>query len=310
MRGDPGQATVEWMGLVVLAAVVFGVLVAFVPAVDGRSYGALLLHRIVCAARGGCDDGDAELAAAYGAGDAELVRRLAPGLVYEPGTLTLPVDFRRCREHACADTRDDPDLDVHRALRGGAPATAFTHVVRSGGETFVQYWLYYPDSTTGGPAKVAWDALSPPNRQGQASGYPGFHLDDWESYQVRIDAAGNTTARASAHHGYQGCKEARCANRWGSATGWTRVSRGSHAGHLPLGLHRRTPAAPWTSSDRPLAYGPQYPSVDRRERTSTSPGLRLVPLERVDPRAYRPRSGITPPWRKRVYTDPRSDSTS
>ncbi len=81
------------------------------------------------------------MAAAYGAEDAELVRRLAPGIVYEPGTFTLPVDFRECRAHACSDARDDRDLDVHAALRGGARATVFTHVVRSDGETFVQFWL-------------------------------------------------------------------------------------------------------------------------------------------------------------------------
>ena len=268
---------------------------------------------MVCAVRGGCDDGDAELAAAYGADHAELVRRLAPGIVYEPGTLTLPVDFRECRAHACSDARDDRDLDVHAALRGGARATVFTHVVRSGGDTFVHYWLYYPDSTTGGPAKAAWNATDPAVRRDTESTYPGYHQDDWESYQVRIDARGQVAARASSHRGYQHCKQARCTNRWGAATGWTRVSRGSHAGHLPLRSERvgPPPATEEWGGRRTYRDEPQYPGVDLRERTTTPGGVRLVPLERVDPRSYRPLDpSITPPWGKRVFRDPLSDSTS
>lgn len=299
MEGQRGQATVEWIALVLLVAGTLGVGLALAPHADGRSFGGLILHRLVCGARGGCDDGDAELEAAYGNRDASLVRRYAPSIAYEPGTLSLPVDFRACRDHECADAPDDPELDVHRALRGGTRATAFTHVVRAGGETFLQYWLYYPDSTTGGPAKVAWDAYDPAGRQGADSTYPGFHRDDWESLQIRIGADGRASSRASSHHGYQWCKASECAGAWGRDTGWTRVSRGSHAGHVPL---------------RPTAggqgYEPTYPGADVRERSSTAAALRLVPLERLDQDAYRPLDPeITPPWRKRVYIDPRSDST-
>src|SRR2546423_1741066 len=79
------------------------------------------------AVAGGCDDGDRDLARAYGARTAALVRRNAPSLVYEPGEPSLPVDWRRCRAHRCADAPDDRDLDVHRS-RAGQPATVFTHV--------------------------------------------------------------------------------------------------------------------------------------------------------------------------------------
>jgi hypothetical protein len=293
---ERGQATVEWTSLLLFVALLLGAMVAFVPAVDGRSLGGLVLHRMVCAARGGCDDGDRELIAAYGETDAALVRAHAPGIVYQPGTLTLPVDFRACRRHACADAADDPELDVHRAEQGGAPATVFTHVARVDGETFIQYWLYYPDSTTGGALKVAWDATDPAARRGADSTYPGFHRDDWESYQLRIARDGTVLARSSSHHGYRWCQGSNC-DRWGRATGWTRVSRGSHAGHLPLR----------GEGDR---LEPAYPGVDLHERTSTPEALRLVPLERVDRTAYRPLDpGITPPWRKQVYRDPRSAST-
>src|SRR3954468_20672715 len=124
MAYERGQASVEWMALVLLVALVLGALVAFVPVVDGRSLGSSLAHAIVCAARGDCDRGNDALVDAYGASDAELLRRFSPNVVYEPGTRTLPVDFRRCRSHACSDAPDDPALDTARSNRG-IPAAAF-----------------------------------------------------------------------------------------------------------------------------------------------------------------------------------------
>jgi hypothetical protein len=103
--------------------------------------------------------------------------------------------------------------------------------------------------------------------------------------QVRIGRDGRVRTRASSHHGYQWCKQRRCKNDWGPWTGWSRVSRGSHAGHIPERLER--------------------------ERTTTSPGLKLIPIESLDTSTYDPLDpGITPPWRKEVFSDPLSDSTS
>ena len=312
MRAERGAATVEWAALMVAVTLTLGAAIAAGPQVDGRSYGAFLVHSIVCAVRGGCDDGDDELAAAYGPRDAELVRRYAPNLVYEPGERSLPVDFRSCRARYCSDAPDDPALDAHSSARTGHPATAFTRVLRDGGETFIQYWFYYPDSTsTVLNAAGAWntvrDAVGPELPQ-----YPGYHPDDWESYQVRVDAAGRASVRASSHGGYQWCKQSTCRNGWGASTGWTRVSRGSHAGHIPLRaslaearLRRRPPFLATRYRHRP-----QYPGRDLHERTTTSPALRLVPLERVDHDGYGALDpGIKPPWLKRVYSDPRSDAT-
>ena len=64
--------------------------------------------------------------------------------------------------------------------------------------------------------------------------YPGFHPDDWEGHQVRIDRDGSVAVRSTSHGHHQWCKQAECRGRWGPRTGWTRVSRGSHAGHIPL----------------------------------------------------------------------------
>jgi hypothetical protein len=283
MASERGQATVEWIGLVVLVALAVGAALTAVPAVDGRGYGGALAHRIVCAARGGCDDGEEELARAYGRAGAALVREHAPGLVYEPGERQLPVDYADCRVPSCAEAPDDRDLDAHRS-GFGARATVFTRVIRRGRERHIQYWLFYPDSNTAWAGSDRIWRHSPLLRLGArvlrgTEQYPGYHRDDWEAYAVRIDRRGRVWARASSHGSWQ---------PWRPASGWTRVSRGSHAGHPPKGL----------------------PGGDLRERTSTGEGLRLIPLETRDPRGYLPHDdGIKPPWRKEAYREPESDKS-
>ena len=284
MGCERGHATVEWAGIVLLTAVALGVFGTFAAQPDGRSLGALIAHSIACAARARCDDGARALAHAYGEQDSALVRMHAPGLVYEPRTGAVPVDFRDCRAPTCAGAADGGGADVHRAA-SGARATAFSRVIHRRGETFIQYWLYYPESSNTSPGPLSLPVLD--------GVLPVHHRDDWESYQVRVDAAGRVSARASSHRGYQGCKLGDCRDRWAPATGWTRVSRGSHAGHIPM------------RGGRPL-----YPGAALRERTTSAPGMRLVPLETLDRGSYRPLDpGISPPWRKRAYRDPLTDST-
>ena len=238
MHGERGQATIEWAGLVLLVSLGLGALASLAPRVDGRAFGGFLAHRIACAVKGGCDDGRAALARAYGERDAALVREHAPNLVYEPGERQLPVDYRRCRRPGCATAPDDPDADVHRS-HAGRRATAFTRVIRRGGRVYLQYWLYYPDSNTAwAGSDEIWERSAVLPLLGRllngSADYPGFHRDDWESYQVRVDPDGQVWARASSHGHYQGCKQLACRDRWIGGTGWTRVSRGSHAGHLPV----------------------------------------------------------------------------
>ena len=254
-------------------------------AVDGRPLGAELARALVCAVRGDCDDEADALRDAYGARDAALVREFLPNLVYEPRTRTLPVDFRDCRSHRCSDAPDEERLDVHRAGgRRGAEATVFTHVVHDGGETFLQYWLYYPDSTSTWMGSAGlWNKVVRPVT---GKDYPGWHADDWESVQVRIDdRTGDARMRASSHHWYQGCKERRCRDTWTRWGGWSRISYGSHAGHIP------------------------QPAPDPDERTTTAAGIRLVPLEKLTDADRATDFDVTPPWEKRVYLDPRSTST-
>jgi hypothetical protein len=306
VQSERGQASVEWIGLLLLVSLALAAALAFVPVVDGRPLGAAIARALVCAVKGDCRSEGAALRRAYGERDARLVRAHAPSIAYEPGTFSLPVDYRRCRSHRCSDAPDERDLDVHRGARGGSPATAFTHVLHRGGKTYIQYWLYYPDSPSTfmhshGIIKRFYGPLGIED--------PAAHPDDWEGYQVRIDADGRQSARSTRHGGYASCKgrseltrvivrnegtvrriagSDRC-EAWGMPNGWTRVSRGSHAGHI----RGRTPGA------------------GLRERSTTSPGIRLVPLETLDHDTYKPLPGsdIDPPWRKPVYVNPTADTS-
>jgi hypothetical protein len=50
------------------------------------------------------------------------------------------------------------------------------------------------------------------------------------------------------------------------------------------------------------------PGHDLDERTTTAEGLRLIPLETLDTRRYRPQDDdAIPPWDKGAYRDPESD---
>jgi hypothetical protein len=209
-----------------------------------------ILHAIVCAVGGGCEDGADALARAYGAETAGLVRRYSPNVAYERSSAALPIDFRRCRKQDCANGPDRA-VEIGRSS-SGLPVTAFTRVIDrrpAGGPLYIQYWFYYPESFSAGIGRVFGHR------------WPGYHADDWEGYQVRLAPGGQVAARATAHGGYSG--------GWTPATAWYRVSGGSHAGQvaaapsgertthsselrlmplerLPdLGLHRFAVSPPW-----------------------------------------------------------------
>ena len=262
IRCESGQAAVEWIGLITLVAGAMLALLALAAgALPGAGLARTVAAKIVCAAGvgEGCATEIADpLTAAYGEVIAKLMRDDAPELVYEADSSALPVDYRSCRSHRCSDAPDDRDLDAHRTRRG-MPATVFTHVVRRGRQTYIQYWFYYPDSpSTFAGSHAILKALHIHD--------PAFHPDDWEGYQVRIGRHGSHSVRATKHGGYTWCKghiwHNKC-ERWGSPNGWTRISRGSHAGHIPdttpgTGLHERSTTAPGL---HPLPWAFQTASI-------------------------------------------------
>jgi hypothetical protein len=264
MRSEGGQATVEWSALLLLVALLLTAFGFGIARAGAWGRGESLLHAIVCAVGGGCDDHDA-LERAYGAETAKLVRRYSPNLLYERRSAELPIDFRRCRKVECSNGPTDP-AEIDRTSVG-LPVTAFTRVVDrrgSGGPLYLQYWFYYPESFTAGIGRK----LGP-----FAHDWPGYHADDWEGYQVRIDG-GSVSARATAHGGYGG--------GWSAFTGWYRVSGGSHAGQVVAG--------------------------GSGERTTLAKSLSLNPLERLSGLDVE-RFAISPPWQKDVYRDPESASS-
>lgn len=323
-RAQDGQATLEFVALVSLCCLAFGALLALAGGFDGRSLGGFLARHLVCAASGRCAADEHRLAEAYGGRDAATVRALAPNLVYEPGERELPVDWRRCRRPECAGAPDDRMLDAH--LGGGGPgaggrarATAFTRLIRRAGRLYVQYWLYYPDSNSvlAGADRIWERSWLLPRVRELVSGtpdYPGFHKDDWEGVFVRLDADGSAWLRASSHGHLQSCKWRACQNRWVRSSGWVRISRGSHAGHVPFRSERRwrsgvrQPGPRFIPLPAPPHRTPMLPGRDMDERTTTGEGVRLVPLESLDRDGYRPQDpGVKPPWDKRAYDDPEAD---
>jgi hypothetical protein len=127
-RGDNGQGTVEWIGLVLLAALLVLALLAVAGSlIPGGSLARAIAERIICAVHlsGACGR-DPALERAYGAEVAGLVREHAPRIRYERGMEALPVDYRSCREEACS--RGAPTGEIWRSS-AGEPVVAFVHVV-------------------------------------------------------------------------------------------------------------------------------------------------------------------------------------
>jgi len=304
---ERGQGTVEWVGTLLVVSLLLLGLVAAGVRVPGASLAQAVADRILCAASlaDGCGD-QPTLIAAYGSEVGELVRRHMPTLVFEDGSLAVPVDFRRCRSPKCGDSSGDGV--IHRSDEH-LPVTVFVHVVDCGdeeaeqteaagadcsgdraGNLYVQYWTYYADSATLRGVPIA--------------GAKGYHHDDWEGVQLRFRPDGSVDERASSHNGYNSgltssrnwgsdadigplkagaeAVGARAANGWGPETGYLFVSGGSHAGN----------------------------TLDLTGGARFTPGRRvhLIPLEDIAPTSTA-RFAISPPWLKDVWLDPEAEGT-
>ena len=291
---ESGQATVEWVGLILLVSLLvasFGALAGV--GLPGASVAQAIGAKLVCAVRlsGECPGERSALELAYGRELGAMISDHVPDLLYEEGMAELPVDYRECREDACSLAAESSGESSETV--DGLPAVAFTHAVDCSGHgieaaqadgfdcsgeragyRYIQYWLYWSESQTD-----PW-------------GSRGRHEDDWESFQVRI-GPGGTVARASSHHSYNyegGVRnwfsDAGIAMKpgWGPYADEYHVSAGSHAGHV---------------------------NGDRDEpRFTPGPALVLVPIESIgesgaDDEAFE----VVPPWLKPVYVDPEAEET-
>ncbi len=288
IASERGQSTVEWLGLVLgVSGLVAAVATTAGAALPGGTLARAVAARIVCAIElaDSCDsDRPGGLARVYGAELAATLAAEAPQIRYEPGMNALPIDYRRCREDSCANGA--AGIRVARTLTGER-ATLFTRVIdcrpgsltpgadcsgRPAGSLYLQYWLYYPGSATGEGSTPLRGAI---REVSAALGKPSYHPDDWESFQLRIRPGGAAHARASSHHGYgPGWVPARDAHY--------RVAGGSHAGTVgPAGFDRIT--------------NPRH--------------LRLIALEPIAGHRREPEFAVTPPWRKRVWSEPEYEGT-
>ncbi len=275
-------------------------------ALGGSGLAREVAERLVCAVRLQipCRH-DPELLKGYDAEIAGLLREHAPLISYEQGMQSLPIDFRDCRSPDCADGSPSGRASSSRL---GNPVTAFTHVVdcrrprnpipseadcsgAAAGNLFMQYWLYYPDSAS--------------LRGVPLLGKRGFHLDDWESFQVRVSSGGKVLARASSHNGYNGLPSI---GDWASDT----------SGRLPaadslrrlserLGLRERNGWTPVLHSRSLLlvsggSHAGRAGGSGGHTRWTPPATLRLVPIEDLSKgsRGF----AVTPPWHKRVYLSP------
>ena len=297
LRDQGGQASPEWLGVVLVVSLAFTAMVATGVRIPGTALALAMTEQLICAVNlgEGCGGEPSALTLAYGPELAELVALRTPTLEYEEGMLALPVDWRTCREDACAN---GPDSGEANESQMGESVTLFSHVVNcidpqaptppearcegdAAGNIYVQYWAYYPDSAT-----TPFDE--------RIFGRAGYHPDDWESFQVRIGPNG-IEERASSHHGYNdesgdgvndtGWLPGKSA--WSTASGRYWISSKSHAGRV--GTWQGAPHR-WTA-----------------------PGdVRVIPLEtmRDEWEDYVGSEKHLPAWLKDVYLDPETTGTS
>lgn len=301
-----GQSSAEWVALaLVISLLLAGLSASGMPSAPGLAHS--LYRSILCATSlaGGCPGGS-DLKAAYGDEVARKVEELAPELHLEDGLLGMPVDFRTCRSPACAEGEG---LTRTGSL-AGEPATLFTRVVdcrkggseaagrgcggEAAGNLYVHYWAYYPESATFRGVPVLAER--------------GHHFHDWEGVQLRIGPDGSISQRASSHSGYV---HERSVLNWPTDAGLAGPERALEA----IGLREPGGWGDWTGrwyvaggshAGAASAEAGRHPITIRKSR------IQLVPLEQVksDPLARPARfDPITPPWRKRVWTEPESRST-
>ena len=324
-RGERGQASVESTALsLIVAAVIAAVLAAAGRQLPGVELADRIASKLACAASLATECGEAEgpLTAAYGPEVAAIVAAARPRIAYEDGMLALPVDFRSCRETSCSDAHA---LGAVSASDAGEAASAFVRVIdcrgagavdrllagesldayeprpgepdglaaalavagrpcvaEQAGNLYVQFWFFYPYSNTHLPGE--WMAELGPG------GEVGAHVDDWETYQLKITSDGRF-ARASSHGSFNYAPDARgllsdpgIAPRagWGPDIGSLHVSAGSHAGHASADpVQRRDGPQRWTE-----------PS-----------DLRLIPLEPLASELGGYSFAIKPPWERDLWFD-------
>lgn len=208
------------------------------------------------------------------------------------------------------------------------------------GRVYIQYWAYYADSATSrallgsaGYHHDDWEGLQIRiSRDGsidsRATSHAGYNGSDNPAIDWASDLSGEVP-RAAQIRDEAEAVGLRDRGGWTRSAGTYYVSGGSHAGHATEGSLGRQLTGLMASGALALTAdaipGPLRLERERHRRQLLAlrlqtalfgPGaritprgsIRLVPIETLGDRdAYS--FAITPPWRKRVYTDPEYPGT-
>ena len=143
MRGERGQASIEWIGAVLILALALAGLTRLAARVEAADLGAGVLHATICAARGGCDE-----------------RRMAPtrtprhGAFVAPPLLPLTGDPRDDRTRGRADrerlrrNRSSRVRALTRRARRSVGAFSRRAWLLCFGYERVRYGLLHPETRT------------------------------------------------------------------------------------------------------------------------------------------------------------------
>jgi MYXO-CTERM domain-containing protein len=117
--------------------------------------------------------------------------------------------------------RFDSREEVFPSAARGGPPRIYGHVVRQGGRTWLQYWIFYASNT-----------------QDRGIVRTGRHEGDWEFVQVRIGARGRPDRVTFAQHAWaEGCDWSAVRRRGAAPVAF--VANGSHASYSAPGKHDR-----------------------------------------------------------------------
>ena len=133
---EDGQAAPEYAGVVLLVATLLSIVLTMAgSALPGGSLARALASKLVCAvgSAGACGEEAAALdpssptEAVYGSELAAMLDERAPEISFEPDDfVSLPVDYRECRNRSCADSIRHGSLEHTQT---GLEPTVFTHVI-------------------------------------------------------------------------------------------------------------------------------------------------------------------------------------
>ena len=103
LGGQAGQGTIEWIGLVLLVALlVVGAVAALGPRVPRGALARVVAERMICAVElSDACAGETELASAYGPEVAALAAERTPGIRYERGIRSTSRRLNAIVNQAC-----------------------------------------------------------------------------------------------------------------------------------------------------------------------------------------------------------------